>query len=428
MIPQYNRLTSRPWLLALGLPAILVLGAPLLVASDALAQDPIKICVIDDASGDFAPAVIPKTMGAALAVQEINAAGGILGRQLELIHYDGQSDVKRHQEFAQKCVLDDEADVVMAGYTSSEREAARSVAVENQTIFWHNNQGEGGIADKYSFFTGPIPEQQILPGIEYMIERHGPRMYILAADYGFGQVSALWTHVAAGLHDGQVVGEEFIPLGNSEYSASIQNIQQAKPDFMVHYLVGANQGQFYPQAQAAGLAIPAISTVNLQQGFEHLRFPPPALKDLFVPVAYIEDLGAVEEGAAAFNAEMRALFPDMDYVNQPARCAYVAVNLMAEAWRHAGTTETEATIAALQSGLYFDAPEGRVFLDPATHHLTMDIRMAQVQPEHGITFVHNFGPIEPWWLRKLGVNLVRHDDAKQYLPWDDPEFAKYKGE
>lgn len=401
------------------------LGAALPAQAD---DGPIKICVIDDASGDFAPAVIPKTMGAALAVEQINAAGGVLGRELELIHYDGQSDVRRHQEFAQKCILDDEANVVMAGYTSSEREAARAVASENGTIFWHNNQGEGGIADKHSFFTGPIPEQQILTGIKYMIETYGPKMYVLAADYGFGQVSALWTKAAAGLYGGEIVGEEFIPLGNSEYSSTIQNVQQAKPDFMVHYLVGANQGQFYPQAQAAGLEIPAVSTVNLQQGFEHLRFSPPALKDLYVPVAYIEEVGQVADSAKSFNEAIRAKFPEIEYVNQPARSAYIAVNLMADAWEKAGSTDTDATIKALESGLSFDAPEGRVFLDPATHHLTMDMRMAQVQEDHSIVFVHDFGPIEPWWLRKLGVNLVRENDGKQYLPWDDPDFAPYKSE
>ena len=96
---------------------------------------PIKICVIDDHSGDFALPNIPKTHGAKLAVDEINSAGGVNGNRLELIHYDGQSNVKRYQELAQKCVFDDEADVIMAGYTSSEREAARAVAVKNKTIF-----------------------------------------------------------------------------------------------------------------------------------------------------------------------------------------------------------------------------------------------------------------------------------------------------
>ena len=394
--------------------------------TSAVAEDPIKICVIDDHSGDFALPNIPKTHGAQLAVDELNAAGGVNGEQIELIHYDGQSDVKRYQELANKCILDDEVDVIMAGYTSSEREAARAVAVKSKTIFWHNNQGEGGIADKYSFFTGPIPEQQILTGVSYMIEKYGPKMYVLAADYGFGQVSALWTHVAAGLFGGEIVGEEFIPLGNSEYAASIANVQKAKPDFMVHYLVGANQSQFYPQAQAVNLGLPAISTVNLQQGYEHKQFSPPSLANMYIPVAYIEEIPT--DANKAFLEAWRAKWPDEPYVNQPARCAYVAVHIMAEAWRRAGTTDTDSVIAALESGITFDAPEGRVLLDPATHHLTMNIRMAHVDEAHKISWVHDFGPVEPWWLRTLGVNLVRQNDGRQYLPWDDARYEKYKKE
>ncbi len=394
--------------------------------TDAAAEDPIKICVIDDHSGDFALIVKPKTLGYETAIKEINDAGGVLGRQLEMVFYDGQSDVKRHQELAQKCVLDDEVDVIMAGATSSAREAARAVAVENEVIYWHNNQGEGGIADKYSFFTGPIPEQQILTGVSYMIEKYGPKMYILAADYGFGQVSALWTHAAAGLYGGEVVGEEFIPLGNSDFAATIANIQKAKPDFGVFYLVGGAQYNYYPQAAAAGANIPAVSTVNVQQGYEHKRYPPPALVDMYIPFAFVEETPT--ESARAFVEKARTINPDEPYINQMTRCAYVAVHMMALAWERAGTTEAQATIAALESGLSFAAPEGPVFLDPATHHLTMDIRMGRVNENHDLEFVHDFGAIEPWWLRTLGVNLVRTDEARQFLPWDDPRLAQYKTE
>ena len=394
--------------------------------ASANAEDPIKICVIDDHSGDFALIVKPKTLGYETAIKEINDAGGVLGRQLEMVFYDGQSDVKRHQELAQKCVLDDEVDVIMAGATSSAREAARAVAVENEVIYWHNNQGEGGIADKYSFFTGPIPEQQILTGVSYMIEKYGPKMYILAADYGFGQVSALWTHAAAGLYGGEVVGEEFIPLGNSDFAATIGNIQKAKPDFGVFYLVGGAQYNYYPQAAAAGANIPAVSTVNVQQGYEHKRYPPPALVDMYIPFGFVEETPT--DSARAFVEKARAINPDEPYINQMTRCAYVAVHLMALAWDRAGTTEASATIAALESGLSFAAPEGPVFLDPATHHLTMDIRMGRVNENHDLEFVHDFGAIEPWWLRTLGVNLVRTDEARQFLPWDDPRLAQYKTE
>jgi urea transport system substrate-binding protein len=389
----------------------------------AQAADTIKICIIDDATGDFAIPQIPRTHGFQLAVEDINKNGGVLGKQLQLVIYDGQSDVKRYQELALKCTLDDKVAVMFAGYTSSEREAARAVAVKNKTIYWHNNQGEGGIADHYSFFTGPVPEQQVLPGVEYMIKKFGKRAYLLHPDYGFGHVNAVWVHVAMAQFGGEVVGEEYIPLGNSDFAATIANIQKAKPDWLGTFLVGGNQQQYYPQAHAAGVKLPMFSTVNLQQGYEHKRFPPPLLANMFVPTEYQEELPT--EGAKAFRKLFRAKFPDEPYINELARCAWVGIHLMAEAWERAGTTETEATISALQSGLFFDAPEGRVFLDPATHHLTMHMYLARVTETHDLEWPADFGPIEPWWLRAMGVNLVRHDDAKQYFPWDYPRFAKY---
>ncbi len=418
-------LSFRRWLgagVALGIAAGLALAG----TGQARAADdgPIKICAIDDHSGDFALIVKPKTLGYQTAIKEINDKGGVLGRKLELVFYDGQSDVKRHQELTEKCILDDEVNVVMAGATSSAREAARAVAVKNKVIYWHNNQGEGGIADHYSFFTGPIPEQQILTGVEYMIKKFGPKMYILAADYGFGQVSAIWTHVAAGLYGGEIVGEEFIPLGNADYAATIANVQKAKPDFGVFYLVGGAQYNYYPQAAAAGATIPAMSTVNIQQGYEHKRYPPPALKDMYVPFAYLEETPG--DAAARFNKMAREVNPDEPYINEMTRAGYIAVHLMALAWQRAGTTETEETIKALQSGLFFDAPEGRVFLDPATHHLTIHMRMGRINEKHEVEIVEDLGFIEPWWLRTLGVNLVAKDEARQFLPWDDPRYAKYK--
>jgi hypothetical protein len=118
--------------------------------TSASAKDQIVLCTIDDLSGDFSIMSTPKTYGYKLAVKEINDAGGIqvdgAKKTIKLVSYDGQSDIKRYQELAQRCVFNEEADVVMAGYTGAEREAARKEVVRNKTIYWHNNQGEGGIA------------------------------------------------------------------------------------------------------------------------------------------------------------------------------------------------------------------------------------------------------------------------------------------
>src|SRR5690606_20688969 len=142
----------------------------------------------------------------------------------------------------------------------------------------------------------------------YMVKKYGKRVYILAADYGFGQISAQWVQAAVGMNNAEVVGLEFIPLGNSEFSSSIANIQKAKPDFLFLLLVGSNQSQYFPQARAAGLTIPSVSSVNLQQGYEHKLFAPPILENLYVPAPFLEELSAEVPSAKKFVDDIRAKY------------------------------------------------------------------------------------------------------------------------
>jgi urea ABC transporter substrate-binding protein len=390
----------------------------------------VKICVVESVSGDFAIYGIPKLLGYRLAAKEINEAGGLMGKPLQMVYYDGQSNVQRFQEFGQKCVLDDEADVIMGGTTSSEREALRAVAVKSKKLYWHNNTGEGGIADHYSFFSASVPEEQIVPAVEYMIKKYGPKVYGAFADYGYGQVSAIWVKATVAANGGKMVGLEYVPLGNSDYASTIANIQKAKPDWFYSSLVGAAQFNFFPQANAGGLAIPKLLPINVQLSYEHKRYPAPVMDNSFVSYTFLEELAATLPSAKKFVDGIRALDPGIPYVNEMARDAYVGMNLTAMAIKRAASTDTEKMIDALQSGLYFDAPEGRVFLDPATHHLSLTIRMAQVTKTHALEPVAEFpaGVREPWWLRSLGVNLVKQSPSTQYVPWDDPHMAKYKSQ
>lgn len=386
---------------------------------------PIKIGTIDDLTGDFALPCIPRSHAYALAVKNINAKGGVLGRKLQHIQYDGQSTVSLYETLAEKLILEDNVDVIMAGYTSSEREAARAVAVKHKKIFWHNNQGEGGIVSRYSFFTGPVPNQQILPGVKWMIDHYGPNMYIIAADYGFGVISTQWTHVAAGKYGGRVVGQELIPLTNTQYASTIANIQKAKPDWVMELLVGDSQDQFFPQAVSAGLSVPALSSVLIQQGYEQKRFKAPALANMHVPVTYIQEIPTASN--AKFVKYWHRYYPHEPDINQPAGCGWEAVHLMAEGWRRAGTTATEKVIDALETGVSFAAPQGTITINPNNHECEMPIRMANVTNTNAIKWVADFGELQPdtWEIKDLGVNLRKHDPETQYFPTDDPKLKKY---
>ncbi|TMI88915.1 MAG: twin-arginine translocation signal domain-containing protein [Bacillati bacterium ANGP1] len=348
---------------------------------------------------------------------------GVLGRKIDLIAPDPQSDNRQFQSLARRLILQDKADVIMAGFASAEREALRPIMDENKMLYFYNNQYEGGVADKYTFCTGALPEQQILPVMQYMIQRFGRRIYTLAADYNFGQLSAAWTRAMAPVLGAEVIGEEFIPLSVSQFSSSIARIQQVKPDWLMMYITGQNHSNYYPQAQAAGVRIPMGSSINIAQGYEHLRFKPPALARFHVTASYMEEIPTPRN--RKFVERWRKMFPDEPYMAMEGHSAYVATHLYAKAVRLARTTDKPAVMEALESGIGVEAPAGWVRMDPATHHLSQYIRLASCDENHNITFVAEWPHIDPWWTRRLGVNLVRTPEYKQYIPDEDPFFKKF---
>ena len=203
-----------------------------LTASVGVAQDAIKIGVLEDQSGDFAAATMVKVNAITLAAEEINAAGGIGGRPVELVVYDTQSDNTRYQEFMRRVLQSDKVDVVFAGFSSASREAYRPIVNQFDGLAFYNNQYEGGVCDANMIVTGAVPEQQFSTLIPWMMEKYGKNVYTLAADYNFGQISAEWVRQIVEENGGTMVGEEFIPLGVSQFGQSIQNIQAAKAESM----------------------------------------------------------------------------------------------------------------------------------------------------------------------------------------------------
>ena len=213
-----------------------LIGAGLLAAGAAYAADPIKLGVLEDQSGDFALATIGKVHGIQLATDEINAAGGISGRKIELVIYDTQSDNTRYQEFMRRVLQRDKVNVVFAGFSSASREAYRPIVDQLDGFAFYNNQYEGGVCDAHMVVTGAVPEQQFSTLIPWMMEKYGKRVYTIAADYNFGQISAEWVRMIVKQNGGEMVGEEFIPLGVSQFSRTIQNIQKVKPDVLITLL------------------------------------------------------------------------------------------------------------------------------------------------------------------------------------------------
>ncbi|MDX6750077.1 urea ABC transporter substrate-binding protein (plasmid) [Geminicoccaceae bacterium 1502E] len=399
---------------------MLGIAAVALGATPASAADPIKIGILEDQSGEFAAATIQKVHGAQLATKEINDAGGIMGRQIELVMYDPQSDNRRYQELMRRILQRDKVDVVFAGFSSASREAVRPIVRQFDGLYFYTNQYEGGVCDANTINTGAVPEQQFSTLVPWMMETYGKKVYTIAADYNFGQISAEWVRKLVEEHGGEMVGEEFIPLGVSQFSQTIQNIQSAQPDILMTLLVGTAQASFYEQAAAADLDVPMGSSVNVAQGYEHKRFNPPALDGMHVTANYIEEIDT--PSSKDFVARWRAMFPDETYINQPGQNAYAGIYLYKAAVEKAQSTDKAAIREAIRSGdVCFDAPEGQICIDPKSQHVSHSIYLVQVGENHSITIPKTWDGIAPYWLGEAGCDLTVKDHNAQYTPSHPPQ-------
>src|SRR5690625_5011582 len=213
------------------------------------ANDTIKVGVLLDLSGPMQMFGEIKKQCLELAADEINDAGGVLGKPIELIAYDTQTNNQLYGQYAQQLALRDKVAVVHGAVTSAAREVARPVLGRAKTLYMWNmpNEGTEGACDRNLFVVGATPVQVLNHLVPYMMEQHGKKMYILAADYLFGQLSTQWAQEIAGELGGEVVGVEFFPMDNDKFGSSIGKIQTAQPDFIFNVLVGPAHGAFYTQ-------------------------------------------------------------------------------------------------------------------------------------------------------------------------------------
>ena len=228
-----------------------------------MAAGPIKLGSLLDGSGPIGVSGSRMIQTTEYAVGLLNAAGGLLGRQIQLINYDTQSSMQLYSQYAQQLVLKDRVDVIQGGITSASREAIRPTLDRYKTLYFYNTQYEGGVCDRNVFCTGTTPAQTVDHVVTYAQKTWGKKAYIIAADYNYGQITAKWMTKFVRDGGGSVARADFFPLDVTDFSSAISRIQQAAPDFLLSALVGSNHEGFYRQWAAAGMKnkIPMASTV-----------------------------------------------------------------------------------------------------------------------------------------------------------------------
>lgn len=382
-----------------------------------LAAKEIPVGSLLDATGPINVYGLPMIDSTRMVIDDINANGGVLGQPLKLIEYDTQSTNDLYVRYATDLIVKDKVAVIMGGITSASREAIRPTVIDRyKTLYFYNEQYEGGVADKLVFCTGVVPEQQLATLVPWAIKEFGSKVYTIAADYNYGHISASWVKQYAMKNGGQVVGEEFIPLEISEFSTTLAKIQAAQPDFILSLLVGGNHIACYRQWAAAGLKEKfPIASPTYGLGNEQVVLAPKEGEGIYVTYPYFQELdnSANKKFVAMWHKRFGSDYP---YITDSANVVWTGWQLWAKAVNMAGSLERDKVIAALESGIEFDAPEGRIKMDPQSHHVIHNVYLGRGNRRHGFDIVKEFGPIAPEWHRQ-SFDLIKNPNLrKQFTP------------
>lgn len=241
--------------------AICVLAIILTIAVSAVDLRPVmaqgggtvKVGVLQSLTGTMAISEVPVKDATIFAIDQVNAEGGVLGKKIEPIIEDGASDPAIFAQKAQKLIEEDKVVTVFGGWTSASRKAMLPVFERFHNLLWYPVQFEGNECSSNIMYSGAQPNQQILPALQWGFEKGYRKYFLLGSDYVFPRTAnlILKKHI---VHDGgQVVGEEYEPLGGTDFSSIITKIRLAKPDVIFNTLNGDSNVSFFKQMAAAGM-------------------------------------------------------------------------------------------------------------------------------------------------------------------------------
>jgi urea transport system substrate-binding protein len=378
-------------------PAAAEATAPAAEEAAAPAGDTIKVGILHSLSGTMSISEVSVKDATLLAIEEINAAGGIMGKMIEPIIEDGASDWPTFAEKARKLIQQDQVAVVFGCWTSASRKAVLPVFEELNGLLFYPVQYEGLESSPNIFYTGAEPTQQIIPGIEFLINELGSKkIYLLGSDYVFPRTANLIIKAQLEAAGVELAGEEYVPLGGTEFSTIISKIQEAAPDAIFNTLNGDSNVAFFKQFKDAGYTAETLPVISVSVAEEEVRgIGAENVAGHYTAWNYYQTTATPEN--EKFVAAYKAAYGDDRVTADPIEAGYFGVYAWKALVEAAGSTDVAAvTGAADASEIEIAAPGGPIKVDGETQHMYKTVRIGQIGADGLITEVWaSEGPVKP---------------------------------
>lgn len=354
----------------------------------------IKIGSLHSLSGTMA--ISEKTVrdSVALAIKQINDDGGVLGKQIVSVEEDGASDPAVFAEKANKLIATDCVAAIFGGWTSSSRKAMLPVVEDANSLLYYPVQYEGLESSPNIFYTGATTNQQIVPALDYLKEQGTKSLYLVGSDYVFPQTANRVIKAWAADNDVEILGEDYTPLGSTDFSTIVNKVRAAKPDAVFNTLNGDSNVAFFREYTNSGMTPEEMPVVSVSMAEEEIGgIGIDNVVGQFTSWNYYQTVDTPEnqEFVEAFKAAYGQSRPTSD----PMEAAYDAVFLWRNTVEKANSFEVDKVREAAD-GVSFDGPEGTVTIDGESQHIHKPARIGKIRPDGLIETVwESDGPIKP---------------------------------
>ena len=367
------------------------LVATCLVGAQAQAADPIKIGVpvgLSGANSVVAPSVV---QAAELAVEEINAKGGVLGRKLELEVADDASGAAGAQKAFDSLIFQKKVNVLISMETSAARNAGLPIVQRGKTPFIYTSFYEGRSCNKYMFVNAWVPDQQVAPIVDYFMKTNKAKnFFLVGSDYAFGRGMLDFTKAYITKKGGKVIGEEYLPMDGSDWTAVINKLKSAKPDAIITSTAGgAPNVTLTKQLRAAGITLP-YGNLAVDEGTA--KDMGADAEGIVISGSYLTNIDSPKnkEFLAAMQKKFGANLKTPNDLSVP---QYEAVYLYKAAVEKAGSIDGDKVIAALPT-VKVEGPRGLIQMNKQ-HHAPLTMYLGQVQKDGSIKLLETFKDVDP---------------------------------
>lgn len=363
---------------AIAVLALLGYGAVQLLQWSGANHAPIRVGLLHSFTGTMKDSESAVADAETLAVEELNAAGGLLGRRIEIVRADGRSDESVFAREAESLIVDEKVSVLFGCWTSASRKAVKRVVEAHHHLLFYPLQYEGMESSPYIVYTGAAPNQQIVPAVKWSMDRLGKRVFLVGSDYIFPRMANVIIKDIVSALRGEVVGEEYLLLGTDDVGPVVETIKKARPDVILNTINGSTNVAFFTALRAAGITPTAIPTMSFSIAEQELANMGAGVGEMAGDYAawnYFQSLPTVEN--RDFVRRFKARFGADRVTSDPMVSAYAAVHLWANAVRDAQTADVSAVRRAVV-GQSYRAPSGLVYVDAVNQHTWKVVRIGRI--------------------------------------------------